>query len=399
MIVMKEHALPKGFLANGIHCGAKKKRKDLSLFYSKKPCRTEALFTRNLVKAAPVVLAQQQLRKNGRTNAVVVNSGNANCMTGARGMKDARKMTRTIAALLKVPEDAVLVSSTGVIGRYMDMKPILSGMYDLVAGLSTHGLSSAADGIMTTDRFRKISSRVFTAGEKRITITALAKGAGMIKPDVATMLCYIMTDAEISKKAMKKALLNSAEVSFNAITVDGDMSTNDTVILLANGEAKNRRITEDGRDFEIFQKNLDEVSSDLAKMIVTDGEGASKFIEVRVNGAEDVSDARKVAEAIAGSLLVKCAVLGGDPNWGRIASSAGASGVSFDPGKMEIILDGVIFFQKGKFVNEAKKKTSRVFKGKDVRIEVNLHSGRAEAVVYSCDISKRYITLNAHYTT
>ena len=396
---MRKHRLPKGFLASGIHCGVKKKRKDLSLLYSKTPCRAAALFTRNMVKAAPVVLAEELIRKNGHVNGVVINSGNANCMAGKRGMNDARKTASHLAKLLGVSKDAILVSSTGIIGRFMSMKPIISGMFKLVAGLSADGLIDAAEGIMTTDRFHKIASRVFTAGDRKITITGIAKGAGMVKPDMATMLCYILTDADISKKAMKKVLSAVTETSFNAITVDGDMSTNDTVMLLANGEADNKLIKEKGKDFKLFQKNLSEVSGDLARMIVRDGEGASKFIEVRVKGAAAVSNAKKMAGAIANSLLVKCAVLGGDPNWGRVASSAGASGVAFDPDKMEVILDGVTFYRNGKFVSAKNRKTGSVFKGKDTRIEVDLHSGEAEAVVFSCDISKRYITLNAHYTT
>ncbi len=393
------HKLPKGFLANGIHCGAKKKRKDLSLFYSESPCAVAALFTRNLVKAAPVVLAREQLNKNARTNAVVVNSGNANCMTGERGMNDARLMARAMAEVLKVPEDAVLVSSTGIIGEYMDTRPIIRGMAHLAAGLSSDGLVAAAEGIMTTDRFYKIASRTFVAGGKKIVMTGVAKGAGMVKPDMATILCYILTDANISQKALKKALASSAGDSFHAITVDGDMSTNDTVMLLANGASGNKLIAGRGKDFETFQKNLNAVSVELAKMIVRDGEGAGKFIEVKVKGARSRADAKKAADAVAGSLLVKCAVLGGDPNWGRIASSAGASGVDLDPNKMEIVLDGVTFFKNGRAAAHVNRKVSSVFKGEDVRIELNLHGGRGEAVVYTCEISKKYITLNSYYTT
>jgi glutamate N-acetyltransferase/amino-acid N-acetyltransferase len=396
---MKKHRLPRGFLASGIHCGVKKKRKDLSLFYSEVPCRVAALFTRNVVKAAPVVLAKAQLKKNGRINAIVVNSGNANCMTGSRGLSDAGKMAKVLAKLLGVPKGAILVSSTGIIGRFMPMKPLIGGMPKLVEDLSSDGLIDAANGIMTTDRFHKIASRTFTAGGRKVTMTGVAKGAGMVKPDMATILCYILTDANISKKAMKKALSAAAGTSFNAITVDGDMSTNDTVMLLANGEAGNKLIGDKGRDFELFQKNLDDISGELARMIVRDGEGASKFIEVRVKGAKTISDAKKVAQVIANSLLVKCAVLGSDPNWGRIASSAGASGVMFDPDKMEIVLDGVTFYKSGKFILSGKRKAVPVFKGRDVRIEVNLHTGRAEAAIFSCDISKKYIMLNAHYTT
>jgi len=396
---MGKHPLPKGFLAGGIHCGMKKKRKDLALIFSRKRCKVAALFTTNAAKAAPVIHAQRQLARNGGARAVVINSGNANCMTGARGLKDARKTAGMLAELLGLGKEDVLVSSTGIIGQFLPMKILGEGLPRLVESISSKGLADAADGIMTTDSFRKISSRSFDIGGKKVRLTGIAKGAGMVKPDMATMLSYIMTDAEISREALKKALRSASEVSFNAMTVDGDMSTNDTVMLLANGEAGNRKISEKGKDLELFLKNLSALCRDLAKMIVRDGEGASKFIEVRVKGAKKKADAKRIAGSIADSLLVKCAVLGGDPNWGRIASSAGASGVKFDPGRMEITLDGVTFFRDGKVARNVDRKASSVFKKKNVRIEVNLHSGRENAVYYSCDISKKYITLNSFYTT
>jgi len=396
---MKKYKLPKGFLANGIHCGSKKKRKDLSLIYSEKPCKIAAIFTRNAVKAAPVTLAQEQLKRNGKVSAVVINSGNANCMTGKRGLEDAKKMTQVMADILDLDQDEVLVSSTGIIGEALDLGPIKKGMKEIVKGLSPYGTIDAADGIMTTDKFRKIAARKFTLGGKEISIVGIAKGAGMIKPNMATMLCYILTDANISAAALKKVLNKSAEQSFNAVSVDGDMSTNDTVMFLANGRAGNKIIGEKGKGIEKFSKNLNSIAHELAKMIVLDGEGAEKFIEVHVKKAKTAGDAKKVSEAIASSLLVKCAVLGGDPNWGRIASSAGASGVKFDPEKMEISLDGVTFFKNGKTVKRVNRKSSSVFKGKEVKIEVVLNTGKMEAKFFSCDISKKYITLNSYYTT
>lgn len=396
---MKKHKLPKGFLAGGMHSGLKKKRKDLSLLYSMSPCHVAALFTKNMVKAAPVLLAEEELKKNSHVRGVLINSGNANCMTGERGLKDARRMASLAAKILGHSKGEILVSSTGIIGEFMPMKPIVKGLPHLVAGLSKHGLYDAAEGIMTTDRFSKIASRSFMIGGKKVLMTGIAKGAGMIKPNMATMLGYIMTDAKITKGAMKEALLECNEKSFNAITVDGDMSTNDTVMLLANSEAGNRLIKENTREYKTFKKNLCSICRELAILIVQDGEGASKVIKVNVKGAKSASCAKKVASSIANSLLVKCAVLGGDPNWGRIASSAGASGASFDPLKMEIALDGVTFFKSGKAIKHIDRKKSRVFKGKNVRIEVNLHAGKSEAVFFSCDISKKYVTLNSYYTT
>lgn len=396
---MKKHMLPEGFLAAGIHCGLKKKRKDLSLIYSLKPCEAAALFTRNKVKAAPVVLDQSLLKGKGRMRAVIVNSGNANCMTGTRGMADAVKMGKATAKELKVDAGEVLVSSTGVIGRPMRMQPLLKGLPKLVKALSTSGIVDAADGIMTTDQFRKVSFRKFTAGGEDITMTGIAKGAGMIHPDMATMLCYIVTDAKISGAALKKALTSAAGVTFNAITVDGDMSTNDTALIMANGMAGNRKISGAGKDYAVFFENLKAVSGELARMIVADGEGASKVIEVTVRGARTVSEARKAAKAIAGSLLVKCAVLGGDPNWGRIASSVGASGASIDQEKLEVIMDGVTFFKNGTEAKMSGTKVRSVFKGQDVNITADLHVGRCEATALTCDISNKYIKLNSYYTT
>ena len=391
--------LPKGFLANGMHCGLKRKRKDLALFYSKAKCKCSAVFTTNVVKAAPIVLAQEQLEKTSYIHAVLVNSGNANCMTGERGLKDAKEMVAKAAKALGVPGDAVLVSSTGVIGKPMNLEPIEKALPVLVRGLSRDGLLSASEGIMTTDRFHKISSRSFEVGGKEINMVGVAKGAGMIRPNMATMLCYVLTDANVSHKAMAKAMRKANEVSFNSITVDGDMSTNDTFMLIANGKAGNKLVEETGKPFRDFLKNLKEITLELAKMIVRDGEGATKLIKVEVKGSRSKHEAKKAASSVANSLLVKCAVHGGDPNWGRIAASVGYSGIKFDPALMEIAMDGVVFFKKGKYAAPSEKERTGVFKGEEVLIEVKLHQGNASSAVYACDISKRYIAINSFYTT
>lgn len=396
---MEHFLLPKGFMASGIHSGVKKKRKDLALIFSLYPCNAAGMFTTNTMKAAPVIVCERKLAAQVPVRAVVVNSGNANCMTGQRGIKDAEAMATRTAELLDVPENSVLVSSTGIIGQFMPIRKILGGMKKLIKALSREGLGDAAEGISTTDGFNKIEVRKFKCGGKEVTISGIAKGAGMIQPNMATMLCYIVTDVDITRKALEGALRERVADSFNAITVDGDMSTNDSVIVMANGAAGNRSITGPGRALDVFTKNIGEVMLALAKMIVRDGEGATKMIETRVKGAVTKRDAKKAAEAIASSLLVRCAVLGGDPNWGRVASSIGASGVKVDPEKMVIRLDGVTFYKNGRFATRAKRRTSKVFKGRDVTIEVDLCAGSAEHVVYSCDISKKYITLNSYYTT
>jgi glutamate N-acetyltransferase/amino-acid N-acetyltransferase len=396
---MKKIRLPEGFVAGGMHCGLKKKRKDLALFFSERPCSVAAVFTTNLVKAAPVLLAQEQLSRTKKINAVLVNSGNANCMTGKRGLEDARMMVKTASGVLGVPEDAVLVSSTGVIGKYMNMDPVLDGIPKLAGMLSADGLLDAVDAIMTTDRFRKMSSRVVKIGGAEVTLTGVTKGAGMIDPNMATMLCYIMSDARITFGALKKSLKEAAMGSFNAITVDGDMSTNDTVVVMANGAAGNRTIKAGNEDYRVFYRALFEISSELAQLIVKDGEGTTKVMSVRVKGMKSVRDAKKIAHAIANSLLVKCAVHGGDPNWGRIASSAGSSGVKFDPSKMDIVLDGVTFLKNGEFTSPDKAHRDTVFKSKDIHILVDMHTGSCEAVSYGCDLSRKYLAINSYYTT
>jgi glutamate N-acetyltransferase / amino-acid N-acetyltransferase len=391
--------LPKGFLAGGMHCGAKRKRKDISLLFSEKNCVAAALFTNNTVKAAPVARGIKQIGSEGPLRAVVINSGNANCMTGNRGLSDAEKMADIAARALGIGAREVFVSSTGIIGQYMKMRPILHGIRTLSGKLSRGGIQDAADGIVTTDGFRKMSFRRFKVRGKEVVITGIAKGAGMIKPEMATMLAYLMTDADIDREALDEALREANCSTFNSITVDGDMSTNDTVLVIANGAANNGKISKKSPGMKVFAKNLKAVMLDLSFMIVRDGEGASKFIEVEVKGARTDNDAKKAAGAIADSLLVKCAVAGGDPNWGRIASSAGASGVKFDPDKMTIKLDGVVFLRRGKHVPGAGRLNTRVFKEKDVKIEVDLASGKGKACFYSCDITTKYIDLNSFYTT
>jgi glutamate N-acetyltransferase/amino-acid N-acetyltransferase len=381
-----------------MHCGLKKKRKDLSLFYSEKKCRVAAFFTTNVVKAAPVLLAQETLKKTDCLRAVLVNSGNANCMTGKRGMEDAEKMAAMASEALGIPVEEIVVSSTGVIGKPLDTEPIRKGLPGLVSGLSEEGLMDAAEGIMTTDRFHKISSGAFNVGAKTVHMVGVAKGAGMIHPNMATMLCYIMTDAAISKKALNRAMKEANNISFNSISVDGDMSTNDTVLILANGAAANAEIT-GGKAYKDFANALGGITTDLAKMIVRDGEGAKKLIAIKVKGARSKPEAKKAADSVGNSLLTKCAVHGGDPNWGRVAASVGYSGIKFDPDKLEIALDGVLFFRKGKFQAPSKKKLAHVFKSDEVKIEINLHRGDKEAVVYTCDISKKYIAINSYYTT
>lgn len=396
---MNKHKVPKGFLINGIHCGFKRKRKDISLIFSKTPFKVAAMFTKNTVKGAPVIDARKKLSRNGLFNAVLINSGNANCLTGRRGLSDCRKMAEMTAKELGVKQEEVLISSTGIIGKYLDLSPLNEGLSKLVRDLRKGSLEDAARGMMTTDDFPKVAYRSIDIAGEEVILTGLAKGAGMVKPEMATMLSFLMTDADISQEAMKKALKEATDQSFNRITVDGDMSTNDTVMLLANSEAGNKTITDRGQHYEKFSEALKSICLELAEMIVYDGESASKFIGVTVSGAASIKKAEKIGEAIADSLLVKCAVLGEDPNWGRIASSAGSAKEMFNIDKIEIILDGVCFYKKGRPVQTDIKARKGVFKGRRVEIELKLNEGKKSARFYSCDISDGYIKFNAHYTT
>lgn len=357
------------------------------------------MFTKNVVKAAPVIDGQSKIAKNRIFNAVVVNSGNANCLTGKRGLEDCRKMAEVTGKRLGISADRVLVSSTGLIGQVMDLAPLNKGIGPLIRSLTHVGIDDAARAIMTTDRFPKISSRVVELSGEKVTITGVAKGAGMVKPEMATMLAYVMTDARISSVAMDKALKIATAASFNRITVDGDMSTNDTVMLMANGSSGNIKIPASGSNFRKFTDALSSICLELAEMIVRDGEGASKVIEVVVSSARTQKKANRIAQAVANSLLVKCAALGEDPNWGRVASSAGSAGEPFDTQKIEILLDGKSFYKKGMPVVVGKKVRDKVFSGDRVHIEMKLNEGNKSACFYSCDISKEYINLNAHYTT
>jgi glutamate N-acetyltransferase/amino-acid N-acetyltransferase len=387
-----------GFMYSGISAGIKEGgEKDLALIYSVTPTTAAGVFTTNRVKAAPVLLDRLRIRRS-RAQAIVVNSGNANACTGERGMRDARAMADATAQALRIPRGLVLVSSTGVIGKPMPMEKILSGIPALVDNLSAHALPDAAKAIMTTDTFPKVKMGECSVGRRRIRICGVAKGAGMIMPNLATMLCFVMTDAAIEREALKKALLDAKELSFNRITVDGDTSTNDTLLVLANGLAKNPIISLGTRDYSLFRDLLTEVLRELARMVVEDGEGATKFIEVRVEGARSEADAMKVALSVANSSLVKTAFFGGDANWGRIAAALGRSGVPVNPNTFDILLNEVPVALGGMETGEALQvKAGKVLEDKSVTVTIRLHQGGAWTSVYTCDLSTDYVKINAHY--
>jgi len=388
-----------GFQASGIAAGIKEDgRKDLALLYSEVPAKAAGVFTTNVFKAAPVLLDMERIR-GGAARAVIVNSGNANAATGEEGYQDAVKMARFCAGALQIDEAQVLVASTGVIGRRLPIDKVAGNVSRLVQGLSPGGIPEAAEAIMTTDRYPKIQYREGAVGGTDVCICGIAKGAGMIEPGMATLLSFVLTDADIDDAALKRALREAVDRSFNAISVDGCMSTNDTVLLLANGLAGNRRIRTSTRDYAVFADLLTGALTELAKMIVRDGEGATKLIEIVVEGAKTAGDARSVAYQIARSNMVKTAFYGGDPNWGRILSAAGAAGVALDPTAVELTFDGLPLFRQGQGISSHLKELAEVMKKEQIRVVLKLGQGSKSFRVYSSDLTLDYVKINAHYTT
>ncbi|MBI5056880.1 MAG: bifunctional glutamate N-acetyltransferase/amino-acid acetyltransferase ArgJ [Nitrospirae bacterium] len=387
-----------GFRFAGISAGIKKSSaNDLALIFSEAPAVTAGVFTANKIKAAPVKLAIKHIASQ-KGQAIIVNSGNANACTGNRGIKDAKATIDSLAKELGISSALVYASSTGVIGRPLPIEKIKKAVPELVRSLSPSSLDQVASAIMTTDTFAKLSSRKIRIGGKTGTIAGIAKGAGMICPNMATMLCFIMTDIAIKPQALDSALRDAAQKSFNRIRIDNDMSTNDTAMVMANGLLKNAPITKNSPLYRKFANALDEVTYELSKMIVQDGEGATKLVEIAVKGAGTEGDAEKVARAVADSMLVKTAIYGRDPNWGRIIAAAGYSGAKVDETKLDIYLDKIKLVSGG--VGTGKEAIARnLLARKEITITINLRSGTKSANVLTCDLTKKYIEINAHYTT
>ncbi len=388
-----------GFQAAGIASGIKEDgRKDLALLYSEAPAKAAGVFTTNVFKAAPVLLDLERI-KSGTSRAVIINSGNANAATGDEGYQDAVKMARFCAGALQIDESQVLVASTGVIGRKLPIDKVAGSVSRLVKGLSPDGIPEAAQAIMTTDRYPKIQFREGPVGGSDICVCGIAKGAGMIEPGMATLLSFVLTDADIDDQAMKRALREAVDQSFNAISVDGCMSTNDTVLILANGLAGNRKIRTSTRDFAVFAGMLTEVMTELAKSIVRDGEGATKLIEIVIEGAKTTGEAKAVAYQIARSNLVKTAFYGGDPNWGRVISAVGAAGVPINGDAVELYFDGLPLFKQGRGITSHLQELAEVMKKEQIKVLVKLGQGTKGFRVYSSDLTVDYVKINAHYTT
>jgi len=387
----------RGFSAAGVACGIKESGDaDLALVFSERPAAAAGVFTTNQVKAAPVLLSQRRIAA-GRAQAVVINSGNANACTGEQGRRDAEEMADFTAAILGIDRELALVASTGHIGRPMPMDAIRQGIPKACAALSPDGGPQAARAIMTTDTRPKELALEMTLDGKTVRLGGMAKGAAMICPGLATMICVITTDAEIGARELDLALRWAVDRSFNCITVDGDMSTNDTVIALANGASGAQVLKEDER--RKFQRALDFVTARLARAIVADGEGATKVIQVRVSGAPEYEQARSIAMSIANSPLVKTALYGGDPNWGRIMAAAGAAGVEFNSGAVELSLAGIPVVAAGAPLPFDEEQAMEAVRQSEIAIHLELHSGPQSATVWSCDLTEEYVRINAHYRT
>jgi len=387
----------RGFRAAGIHCGIKADRKDLALIVSDTLASAAGMFTTNLVKAAPVVLSQERIQ-SGAAQAIVVNSGNANACTGAQGWADAQEMAALTAQALGVAEEFVLVASTGVIGVPLSMPALRAGIPRLPEALSRDG-AAAAEAILTTDAFPKTSAVRFRLDGTTVTIGGMAKGAGMIHPNMATTLAFLTTDAALPAPLLRRALRQAVDRSFNAISVDGDTSTNDTVFLLANGQAGGAPMVEEDDALARFTEALTVVTTDLARMVVRDGEGATKLITVMVRGAQTPADARRVMSAVMTSPLVKTALYGGEPNWGRILAAAGRAGAALVPERVEIWIAGVPVVRGGQGLPGALPRAAEAMAQAEYELLLDLRLGSGEATGWTCDLNESYVKINAGYMT
>jgi len=398
--VMSEMTLQvKGFRAAAVRSGIRgKDRLDLALIVSDRPAAVAGVFTASLVKAAPVLLDMERC-KSGKAQAILVNSGIANACTGEEGMRLARMTTAMAADALNIPEELVQVCSTGIIGQQLDLACFRRGIPKAAQGLSPEGLDDVAQAIMTTDTVKKIASRTALIDGKPVKLVGMAKGAGMIMPNMATMLSFILTDAKISHDLLQSLLKKSAAATFNAITVDGDTSTNDTLLVLANGMAEHPPIVEERPEaVQSFAAALTDLCRELAFKIVRDGEGASKLVTVRVQGACSDAEAEQAARTVANSNLVKTAFFGEDANWGRIIAALGRSGASFHQGRVDIAFDEVFMVRDGLGQGAAvEAEATAVLKKTEFTVTIDLHAGSGAMEIYTCDFSIDYVKINADY--
>ena len=393
----------KGFRANGVHCGIRKNhsKKDLSLIFSTVPASAAAVYTTNLVKGAPLTVTKKHIA-NGTAQAVICNSGNANTCN-ANGIEIAEEMSALAASALGIAAEDVVVASTGVIGQPLSIDPIAAGLPELVAGLSENGSGTAAEGIMTTDTVRKEVAVEFTLGGKTCRLGGIAKGSGMIHPNMATMLVFLTTDAAISPAMLQKALSGDIANTFNMLSIDGDTSTNDMVTILANGLAGNQEVTEEGEDFTAFMQALNSVTIALCRKIAGDGEGATKLLECKVTGAADLATAKTVAKSVICSSLLKAAMFGADANWGRVLCAIGYSGADVDVNKVDVAFSSpagtVAVCKDGAGLAFSEEKAKQVLLEKEIEILVELNSGDAASTAWGCDLTYDYVRINGDYRT
>lgn len=388
-----------GFKAAGLAAGIKKNGKlDMALIVADEPCAVALVATTNQVKAAPVLVNAKHAR-GGKARAVLMNAGNANAATGVQGIRNVELLLKALGEKIGCAADEILSASTGVIGEQLPVDKMLQALPKLTTAATEAGFAEAAQAILTTDRYPKAASVKFMIGKKEITLAAFGKGAGMISPNMATMLVFVQTDAAIGRAALQAALKTAAKVTYNSITVDGDMSTNDTVIALASGKAGNEPIKPGTKAYTAFCKALTQVNEHIAKLMVTDGEGATKCVRIEVQGARTEKDAVKVARQIGNSPLVKTAFFGQDANWGRIIGAAGAAGVKFDPLKIDIDFDDVAIVRGGVAVADPKReeRATAVIKQPEFTVKVHLHSGRASSFLFASDLGHEYIRINGSY--
>lgn len=392
----------KGFKANGIHCGIRKNKtkRDIALIVSEKTANAAAVYTTNLVKGAPLLVTKEHLA-DGKAKAVICNSGNANTCN-ADGIEKAEAMSEIAANALGIKADDVVVASTGVIGLPLDVAPIADGIGELVSGLGDHS-DLAAEGIMTTDTKKKEVAVSFMIGDRECRIGGIAKGSGMIHPNMATMLVFITTDCAISSEMLAEALSTDIQSTFNMVSVDGDTSTNDMVVVLANGEAGNSEITEKNADFEVFMQALNTVTVHLCKSIAGDGEGATKMIECSVIGAKSDACAKTVAKSVICSSLVKAAMFGADANWGRILCALGYSGADVDISKVGVAFSSdagrITVCKNGAGVEFSEDEAKKILLEHEITIEIDLNDGEGNAVAWGCDLTYDYVRINGDYRT
>lgn len=392
-------AFPQGFKAAGVKASIKKSGNlDVAVIYTEREAAVAGVFTQNAVAAAPV-FASKKVVATGTAHAIAANAGCANACTGAQGEKDARAMQEITAAALGCTPEDVLVASTGVIGVNLPMDKMEAGLKAAVAALSADGSANAGNAIITTDTYSKSCATEVTLGGKQVRFGAIAKGSGMIQPNMATMLAFITTDAAIDGKLLQKALSEVVEISFNMISIDGDMSTNDMAVVLANGAAGNAKITAEGADYEAFKATLAEICQGLSQRIASDGEGATKFLTVHVTGTKSFADAKTIAMSVAKSPLVKTAFFGEDPNWGRVICAVGYAGVPMNPETTVVKFGGIPVYAHGVGADYDEAALKKVMGEHDIVIDIDMGMGTQEATVWTCDFSYEYVKINGEYHT